>query len=173
MRVKYANLHVTSRGYLAYRYVPEWCCYNTAVKKRNYNLRIMPAKTKEKRNALNRASYARNKEKRQKKNREKKVTAKTKWREYKSTLSCVQCGQNHPATLDFHHIEKHPSNRKVNKLVTNHAFKKAAEEVKKCKVLCSNCHRIHHHNERQAKKKGAEAPSDHSTSTQSSASSSK
>jgi hypothetical protein len=133
----------------------------------------MPAKTKEKRNALNRASYARNKEKRQKKNREKKVTAKTKWREYKSTLSCVQCGQNHPATLDFHHIEKHPSNRKVNKLVTNHAFKKAAEEVKKCKVLCSNCHRIHHHNERQAKKKGAEAPSDHSTSTQSSASSSK
>jgi rubredoxin len=133
----------------------------------------MPAKTKEKRNALNRASYARNKEKRQKKNREKKVTAKTKWREYKSTLSCVQCGQNHPATLDFHHIEKHPSNRKVNKLVTNHAFKKAAEEVKKCKVLCSNCHRIHHHNERQAKKKGAEAPSNHSTSTQSSASSSK
>jgi hypothetical protein len=133
----------------------------------------MPAKTKETRNALNRASYARNKDKRQKINREKKASAKEKWRRYKSTLSCVQCGQNHPATLDFHHIEKHPSNRKVNKLVTNHAFKKAIEEIKKCLVLCANCHRIHHHNERLEKKKRAEAPLDHSTSTQSSASSSK
>jgi hypothetical protein len=133
----------------------------------------MPAKTKEKRNALNRASYARNKDKRQKINREKKASAKEKWRQYKSTLSCVQCGQNHPATLDFHHIEKHPSNLKVNKLVTNHAFKKAIEEIKKCLVLCANCHRIHHHNERLEKKKRAEAPLDHSTSTQSSASSSK
>jgi hypothetical protein len=166
-------LHVTSRGYLAYRYVPEWCCYNTAVKKRKYNLRIMPTKDKEKRNATNRASYHRNKEKRQKKNRENKATAKEKWKAFKSTLSCVQCGQNHPAVLDFHHIERHPSNRKVNKLLTNKAYKKAAEEVKKCIVLCSNCHRIHHHNERLEKKKGAEAPSDHSTSTQSSASSSK
>jgi hypothetical protein len=146
----------------------------------------MPAKTKEKRNAINRASYHRNKDKRQKKNREKKASAKEKWREYKSTLSCVQCGQNHPAVLDFHHVERHPDNRKVNKLLTNGAYKKAAEEVKKCIVLCSNCHRIHHHNERQAKKKGAKAPSDYqdaesssssssnsSTSTQSSASSSK
>jgi hypothetical protein len=133
----------------------------------------MPAKDKEKRNALNRASYARNKEERQKRNREKKVTAKAKWKAFKSTLSCVQCGQNHPATLDFHHIERHPSNRKVNKLLTNKAYLQAMEETKKCAVLCSNCHRIHHHNERLEKKKGAEAPSNHSTSTQSSASSSK
>jgi hypothetical protein len=145
----------------------------------------MPTKDREKRNATNRASYHRNKDKRQKRNREKKASAKQKWREYKSTLSCVHCGQNHPATLDFHHVERHPSNRKVNKLVTNKAYLKAAEEVKKCIVLCSNCHRIHHHNERLEKKKGAKAPSDYqaatssssssdeSTSTQSSASSSK
>jgi hypothetical protein len=118
----------------------------------------MPAKDREHRNAINRASYARNKDKRQKKNRENKATAKEKWKAFKSTLSCVQCGQNHPAVLDFHHIERHPDNRKVNKLLTNKAYLKAAEEVKKCKVLCSNCHRIHHHNERLEKKKGAEAP---------------
>jgi hypothetical protein len=142
----------------------------------------MPVKDKEKRNAINRASYARNKDKQQKRNREKKATSKEKWKLFKSTLSCVQCGQSHPATLDFHHIERHPDNRKVNKLLTNKAYKQAAEEVKKCMVLCSNCHRIHHHNERLEKKKGAGAPLDHhaaessssaSTSTQSSASSSK
>jgi len=118
----------------------------------------MPAKDKTKRNATNRAGYERNKEHRQKKNRESKAAGKERWRAFKSTLSCVQCGQNHPATLDFHHIERHPDNRKVNKLLTNKAFKQAAEEIKKCLVLCANCHRIHHHNERLEKKKGAEAP---------------
>jgi len=117
----------------------------------------MPIKDKEKRNATNRASYHRNKEKRQKKNRENKASAKEKWKAFKSTLACVQCGQNHPATLDFHHIERHPSNRKVNKLLTNKAYLQAMEETKKCMVLCSNCHRIHHHNERLEKKKRAEA----------------
>lgn len=133
----------------------------------------MPAKDKAQRNATNRASYHRNKEHRQMVQKEKRWAAKDKWKAFKSTLSCVQCGQNHPATLDFHHIERHPSNRKVNKLLTNKAYLQAMEETKRCMVLCSNCHRIHHHNERQEKKKEAEASLDHSTSTQSSASSSK
>jgi len=133
----------------------------------------MPAKDKEHRNAINRASYTRNKEKRQKKSRESKALAKEKWKAFKSTLSCVQCGQSHPATLDFHHIERHPSNRKVNKLLTNKAYLQAMEETKRCMVLCSNCHRIHHHNERQEKKKKeAEASLNHTTSTHSSDSSS-
>jgi len=133
----------------------------------------MPAKDKERRNAINRASYTRNKEHRQKKGRESKALAKEKWKAFKSTLSCVQCGQSHPATLDFHHIERHPSNRKVNKLLTNKAYLQAMEETKRCMVLCSNCHRIHHHNERQEKKKKeAEASLNHTTSTHSSDSSS-
>jgi hypothetical protein len=135
--------------------LPLYTILNT---KSKYNPRIMPAKDKEKRNATNRAGYERNKEQRRKKARESKLAAKEKWKEFKSTLSCVQCGQNHPATLDFHHIERHPDNRKVNKLLTNKAFRQAAEEIKKCLVLCANCHRIHHHNERLEKKKGAEAP---------------
>ena len=29
---------------------------------------------------------------------------KRRWlAEYKNTLACIQCGENHPATLDFHH----------------------------------------------------------------------
>ena len=87
---------------------------------------------------------------------------KDQWRSFKATLACVQCGQNHPATFDFHHVDSSTKEESVNKLIKNRAFKRAMEEVKKCVVLCANCHRIHHHNERIAKKakkkKGAEAP---------------
>jgi hypothetical protein len=87
---------------------------------------------------------------------------KEQWRSFKATLSCVKCGQNHPATLDFHHIDSSTKEASVNKLIKYRAFKRAMEEVKKCIVLCANCHRIHHHDERIAKKakkkKGAEAP---------------
>ena len=87
---------------------------------------------------------------------------KEQWRSFKATLSCVKCGQNHPATLDFHHIDSSTKEASVNKLIKYRAFKRAMEEVKKCVVLCANCHRIHHHDERIArktkKKKGAEAP---------------
>jgi len=87
---------------------------------------------------------------------------KEQWRSFKATLSCVKCGQNHPATLDFHHIDSNTKEASVNKLIKYRAFKRAMEEVKKCLVLCANCHRIHHHDEREnkkaKKKKGAEAP---------------
>ena len=87
---------------------------------------------------------------------------KEQWRSFKATLSCVKCGQNHPATLDFHHIDSSTKEASVNKLIKYRAFKRAMEEVKKCVVLCANCHRIHHHDEREnkkaKKKKGAEAP---------------
>jgi len=94
-----------------------------------------------------------------------KVSAKKykdQWREFKDSLSCLKCGQNHPATFDFHHVDRATKEYSVNALVKNRAFKKAIEEVKKCVVLCANCHRIHHYEEHQnkkaKKKKGAKAP---------------
>ncbi len=87
---------------------------------------------------------------------------KDKWRSFKATLFCVKCGQDHPATFDFHHVDSSTKEESINKLLKNRAFKRAMEEVKKCVVLCANCHRIHHHDERMAKKakkkKSAEAP---------------
>jgi hypothetical protein len=85
--------------------------------------------------------------------------AKDRWREYKASLACVQCGENHPATFDFHHVIRKPDNQKVNKLLSNKSYKKAIKEIKeRCVVLCANCHRKLHHDEWLATKKGAEAP---------------
>lgn len=73
---------------------------------------------------------------------------------FKATLSCTKCGENHPATLDFHHVIRHPSNRKINELLKRGAIDRAIQEIQeKCIVLCSNCHRIHHWEENKLRDK--------------------
>lgn len=110
-------------------------------------------KDPEKRRQSQRDHYYRNKEQYLKRNRERKRRLKKQWLEFKGSLSCEMCGESHISTFDFHHIEKHPDNRAVNRLVSDYNFKEAYEEIKKCMVLCANCHRKHHHNERLKKKK--------------------
>ena len=73
---------------------------------------------------------------------------KKKWDEFKSTLSCTKCGFSHMAALDFHHEDPTLKEYNIHKLVGNGRFTKAYEEIKKCIVLCANCHRIHHWNEK-------------------------
>ena len=120
----------------------------------------MPHKDISARRATNRRHYERNKAAVLERNTKFKLAARAKWAEFKATLSCTKCGENHPATLDFHHVVKSKDNVKVYKLTADGAYKKALEEIKKCVVLCANCHRKHHYEEAQEKKKGAEAPSD-------------
>jgi hypothetical protein len=80
---------------------------------------------------------------------------RTEFAAFKATLSCTKCGENHPSTLDFHHHTPHPSNIKINELLRSGRISFAIEEImSKCTVLCSNCHRVHHWEER----KGAKAP---------------
>jgi hypothetical protein len=116
----------------------------------------------EKQKAYSRAYYERNKETVKATTKENSKTYRDKWRSFKATLSCVKCGQNHVATLDFHHVDSSTKEAAVNELVRNRAYKKAMQEVEKCIVLCANCHRIHHHEEylaaKKKKKKGTEAP---------------
>ena len=107
----------------------------------------------EKRRQSQRDHYYRNKEQYLKRNRERKKRLKKEWLEFKKSLSCEMCGEDHISTFDFHHIEKHPDNRAVNKLVSDYNFKEAYQEIKKCMVLCANCHRKLHHQERIDKKK--------------------
>lgn len=81
-----------------------------------------------------------------------KLKKRAQWDAYKATLSCINCGEDHPAALDFHHVVPNPINRKISELINNGAYKLAREEIEaKCVVLCANCHRKHHHEERQIK----------------------
>jgi len=82
---------------------------------------------------------------------EKSVSEKNKkWlAELKSTLKCVLCGfDKHPEALDFHH--KNPADKKfeVGRGITRKTLKQVQEEIAKCEVVCANCHRALHAEER-------------------------
>ncbi len=71
--------------------------------------------------------------------------------EYKKKRGCGNCGIINPIVLDFHH-----KNEK-NKLFTVSSFRRAIgfsrikKEIKKCEVICANCHRILHDEIRNGK----------------------
>ena len=62
--------------------------------------------------------------------------------DYKKTLSCETCGENHPACLDFHHIDPSLKEDSINRIKQRYSLEYLKKEIEKCKVLCSNCHRI-------------------------------
>jgi hypothetical protein len=108
---------------------------------------------KQKNREYSRKYYAKNKQKVQEATNKVRRAGRQAFKEFKSRLSCVTCGENHPATLDFHHHTPHPDNIKISKLLADGRFSFAIEEImNKCVVLCSNCHRKHHYEERQQKK---------------------
>ena len=68
--------------------------------------------------------------------------------EFKKELKCEICGEGRYWVLDFHHIDPTKKDIEVSILIRKGSKKKALEEIQKCKVLCANCHRDLHYNER-------------------------
>ena len=64
---------------------------------------------------------------------------------------CIKCGEKHPSCLDFHH--RGGKKDKLGNISETRKFavKRILEEIAKCDVLCANCHRKHHWNERNQK----------------------
>lgn len=109
-----------------------------------------PIRRKEKQREYSKAHYEQNKELLVERNRTRRAKARQNWEDFKSRLQCTKCGENHPATLDFHHVVKDPSNKKIYELTQNGAYVQAILEIQnKCVVLCANCHRVHHYEERK------------------------
>lgn len=61
--------------------------------------------------------------------------------EYKKKLKCA-CGENDWRCLEFHHKKPKEKFKAVCMMVVlGYSKKRILEEIKKCKVLCANCHR--------------------------------
>lgn len=93
--------------------------------------------------------YEKNREKCVERNRIQQKKWKEEWWNFKKTLVCEKCGESHPATIDFHHIDKNdPTKKHVNRLIKNRLYAQAYKEVAKCMIVCANCHRKIHWDER-------------------------
>ena len=57
---------------------------------------------------------------------------------------CAICDENHESCLDFHHIDPTIKEGSVSRLAGKKNRKLVVEEIKKCVILCSNCHRKFH-----------------------------
>lgn len=95
--------------------------------------------------------YSRNKDryiaKAKKRNKKQREDNLLRYRELKGNLQCKKCGENHIACLDFHH--RNPEEKEFDIAATMLIkWERLLKEIEKCDVLCSNCHRKLHYNER-------------------------
>ena len=82
--------------------------------------------------------YRENNQRRQKKNRQ--------WLEdIKNKLFCEICKESRYWILDFHHTDPNEKEGSVSRLIRSVSKDRVLEEIKKCQVLCANCHRDLHH----------------------------
>src|SRR5215469_14181741 len=112
-------------------------------------VKTMPFKDKEKaaayRKEYQRGWYQRYKdkilEKRLEKRRKRELEIRDWFRRYKSELYCIECGESHPACLQFHHRDGEEKSFTIsNAVLRGPGIKALIKEIKKCDVLCVNCH---------------------------------
>ena len=66
----------------------------------------------------------------------------------KSQLKCEKCKESRYWLLDFHHLDPTEKEASIAYLLRSSTKQKVQQEMEKCIVLCSNCHRDLHHQER-------------------------
>lgn len=107
----------------------------------------MPYKDKQKQKEAQRQYYERNKNKVNERSQQRKNKTRRFIEEYKKTLECMLCGENHPACLEFHHRDPLTKSYDISDMARDvRNINKVLEEIAKCDVLCSNCHKKLHCN---------------------------
>jgi lysyl-tRNA synthetase class I len=65
--------------------------------------------------------------------------------ELKSKTPCMDCKESYPYyVMDFDHVRGRKQ-ANVMELVSTLSKKRIDEEISKCEIVCSNCHRIRTH----------------------------
>ena len=88
-----------------------------------------------------------NPEKYKKRDREKKAKLYIERRafidKYKKS-GCIICGESELVCLDFHHVNQEDKSFEIGNYFHIKPIKVVEEEIKKCVILCANCHRKVH-----------------------------
>lgn len=103
------------------------------------------AEHKDEMRAMRRDWYQRNKKHEKARIKKRRAKIRAWFIDYKATLACQECGENHPACLVFHHRDPNQKDTNISKAANQGWGKKRIlVEVEKCDVLCANCHRKLH-----------------------------
>lgn len=107
----------------------------------------MAYKNKEDSREYQKKWYKNNKKKRIKQIRDYQDREHEKFIEYKSGLKCSLCGYNKCiSALDFHHKNKDTKDFSISAM-RKRSMKRIMEEIKKCILVCKNCHAEIHEKE--------------------------
>ena len=105
----------------------------------------MPYKDREKQKQYQRDHYRKNKDSYIKRHTQRRQDRKAWFLGVTKGISCRLCGELERCCLSFHHLDPSQKDQSVSKLLNDFRSKKRIlEEVKKCVVLCENCHRKVH-----------------------------
>lgn len=78
----------------------------------------------------------------QRKNRERHKRYRKLMVEYLQKHPCENCGESNPIVLEFAHKDRTTKIDAVSMMINTYSWENILKEIKKCKVLCANCHRI-------------------------------
>jgi hypothetical protein len=106
----------------------------------------MPSKDREKVKESRKNNYEKYKDYYLEKSKYQKAKNNIFYFEYKKKLKCSKCPENHISCLEFHHLDPNEKEYTISNLRTK-SLKKAMKEMKKCIILCSNCHKKEHWND--------------------------
>lgn len=112
----------------------------------------MPSKG-EKRREQQRQQRLRSRQRLLLRQKQKRIERRIWWEKLKNSLACKRCGMADSRCLEFHHRDPATKLFNVSKAAIACSMKVIMAEVEKCDVLCANCHRIIHWEERFAKLK--------------------
>lgn len=78
----------------------------------------------------------------------------TEWlANYKAHCRCMDCGETHPACLQFHHRDPREKDFNIaNATSWGWGITRILQEMQKCDILCANCHAKRHWTLRQIAK---------------------
>ena len=66
----------------------------------------------------------------------------------KKSLKCKNCPEDRYWVLDFHHREPDKKDMEIARLIQMGSKKRILKEIEKCDIVCSNCHRDLHYQEK-------------------------
>lgn len=75
-------------------------------------------------------------------NRVRTIQSRKLW-QIKEESGCVDCGEMYPHyMLEFDHLPEYEKLGSPIEMARNHNMQKALDEIKKCDIVCANCHKI-------------------------------